>query len=489
MAMPRTSDPVPSPEPPAPGDAPAGAGTAQVPSVVVRTAGRRDRGPRAAGIAWPHIPPRHEALTLALQFQLERSQWWPAEMLLAHQLRQAQNLIAHAAATVPFYRDRLRPVIGLPRGALTLERFREIPLLRRSDIQAAGAALVSRQLPHGHGTPARAITSGSSGRPIEFLNTAITGLMASALTLRGHLWHKRDLTRKNVTIRPPRPHMPAGRRRWSPPPWNGVDVLIDMRQPIGRIFDQMIAEDPVYLQSHPYVILGLIQRTEETGRRAERLTEVRTYGETLPPWLREKCREVWGVPMVDNYSAEEMGTIAHQCPETTGLHVQAENVLLEVLDRDGAPCRPGETGRVVVTALHNFATPFIREELGDLATLGHSCACGRGLPPLERVLGRERNLVVLPTGETVFPELYREFATIPAVRQFQLTQTTLERIEVKLAVARPLTAGEEATIRGFIRQAFGYDFDLPFDYVEEIPREASGKYQDFRSRLPQAGGA
>ena len=106
-----------------------------------------------------------------------------------------------------------------------------------------------------------------------------------------------------------------------------------------------------------------------------------------------------------------------------------------------------------------------------------------GLPALERILGRERHLLVRPTGEKVFPELYREFVKVPAIRQFQLTQKTLEQIEMKLAVARPLTPDEQSEIRNLVNEQLGYPFELPIVYVDEIPREASGKYQDYRSEL------
>ncbi len=136
-----------------------------------------------------------------------------------------------------------------------------------------------------------------------------------------------------------------------------------------------------------------------------------------------------------------------------------------------------------MTSLNNFATPFIRAELGDFARLGGPCACGRGLPVLERILGRQRNLFVRPDGERVFPEFYREMTALPSVRQFQLTQKTLKLIEVKLAATRPLTAAEEDTVRRFLHDGLGYAFALNFVYVDDIPREPSGKYQDYRSEV------
>ena len=438
-------------------------------------------------MVWPVLQSTQEAYALALQFQLEETQWWSEEKLLAHQLGQIQNLIDHAARHVPFYRDRLRPFAGLAPGGLTLERFRRIPLLTRDDIQDAGRDLQSKVLPPGHGTPSPSKTSGSTGRPIEFLTTSMTSMMLLALTMRGHIWHKRDLSQKNISLRLPPANRPIDEiTRWAAVVRTGPGLLIDTRLPINEIFDQIIAGDPVYLQSHPYVVLGLIQRSEETGIRFEKLREVRTFGETLDPWVREKCAAVWGVPIHDNYGAEEFGTIAHQCPVTTNMHVQAENVLVEVLDANDRPCRRGEVGRVVATSLNNFATPFIRADIADVTILGEPCQCGRGLPVLERVLGKARNFIVRPTGERVFPTVSHVFDAIGPVRQFQLVQTSLEVIETKLVVSRPLTPDEETALKDSINASFGYAFELPITYVDDIPRDASGKFRDIRSEVPGA---
>ena len=80
------------------------------------------------------------------------------------------------------------------------------------------------------------------------------------------------------------------------------------------------------------------------------------------------------------YSCEEAGYIALQCPQAEHYHCQSESVLVEVLDDEGRPCTPGQVGKVVLTALHNFAMPLIRYENQDYAEVGPPCACGRGLP-------------------------------------------------------------------------------------------------------------
>jgi hypothetical protein len=102
--------------------------------------------------------------------------------------------------------------------------------------------------------------------------------------MRGHLWHGRDLRASSLVIRPPRPGVRPGRRhRWAPLPATGPGLAIDMRLPIETIFEELLAAAPAYLQTHPYLVLALVQRSEASGRRPAGLREVRTYGEALDP--------------------------------------------------------------------------------------------------------------------------------------------------------------------------------------------------------------
>jgi phenylacetate-CoA ligase len=157
----------------------------------------------------------------------------------------------------------------------------------------------------------------------------------------------------------------------------------------------------------------------------------------------------------------------------------------EVLDGE-RPCQPGEIGRVVVTPLHNFAMPLIREEIGDFAEVGEPCPCGRGLPVLKRVMGRVRNLVTLPSGAQHWPLIGGRGLTEAApIRQFQLVQTSLEHVEVRLVVHREITSQEEASVKDVIRDRLRYPFELTVTYHDEIPRGPGGKFEDFRSEIPR----
>lgn len=433
---------------------------------------------------WPIVPAPAEALALALQYQFESSQWWSPEMLMAHQLRQVQMLLHHAANTVPFYANRLGGLEQLPAGQLSYQQFRTLPLMTRADIQAAGEALITRDLPAAHGPMHVVRSSGSTGTPVEVRATKFTQTMLMALTMRGHIWHRRDLSQKNVDIRTALPPGAQPATRWAPIPRTGPTLRLDIANPVSVLLQQVLEEEPAYLQTHPSTVKGMVQRSLDIGRRPRNLREVRTFGEALDPELRGYVKAHWGVPLIDNYSANELGTIAHQCPTTTNMHVQSEHVMVEVLRDNGEPCEPGETGRVVLTALHNFATPLIRYEIGDRARVGGRCSCGRGLPVLEQIVGRERNLLVFPNGDRVFPEPGVGLAeAVAPFRQFQLIQPEVNRLVFNVVPKRAWTDEDEATLRRFMAAKFKHEFDIDIVYRDDIPRAANGKFEAFRSEV------
>jgi phenylacetate-CoA ligase len=253
--------------------------------------------------------------------------------------------------------------------------------------------------------------------------------------------------------------------------------------------DWLQRQQPGYLLSYPSALNALARYCLKNNIRLPSLQQIRTFGEVLEPETRVACREAWGVPVVDVYSSEEFGYLAMQCPDHEHYHVQSENVLVEVLDDGGRSCAAGEIGRVVVTSLHNFGMPLLRYDIGDYAEVGPPCDCGRGLPVLRRILGRQRNMFVLPDGQTRWPmfdasALASVFQELPPIRQFQITQRTTTEIDVNLVSARPLTGEEEEHIRHYLQRGLGYAFAVAFCYVDEIPRTRRGKFEEFRSQVP-----
>jgi phenylacetate-CoA ligase len=446
------------------------------------------------GVVWPALPSQRGAALQALLFQFEQTQWWPAERLIGRQLTQLQMLLDHAYETVPYYRMRLGAAGFRPGGALTPADWRALPVLTRRDIQNVGKALASRKLPPGYSPTIETQTSGSTGQPVRVTGTQLDALMWEAMTLREHLWHRRDLSGRLVVIRANAPGYDGPARVAMQQDWGapanllfetGPAAVMSFAVDVATQAGWLMRHAPEYVLTYPTNLMALIRCTAVRGERPARLREVRTVGETVTPALRAACREAWNVPIVDTYSSQELGYLALQCPNSGLYHAMAESVLVEILAADGSACAPGETGRVVATSLHNLAMPLIRYELRDYAEAGGPCPCGRGLPTIARILGRTRNMLTLPNGERRWPLVgFDKFRDIAPVRQYQFIQHTREEIEARFVADRPLTGEEEARLVRAIQPALGHPFRLTFSYFDgEIPRGPGGKFEEFVSEV------
>ncbi|MDO9600053.1 MAG: AMP-binding protein [Azoarcus sp.] len=442
------------------------------------------------GVTWPALPGPRGVMRLALLHQLAATQWWSAEQLAQMQLRQLGELVAHARKHSPHY---ARTLAHLPR-ELDEQSWLSIPILSRDAVQTQKASLRSQSCPQAHGGRQTIFSSGSTGKPVAVEQTSLTQLFWEAFTLRDHEWHRRDLGGKLCSIRFFPDGCAAPPLGGRGPNWGGATAdlvrtgpvaMLDVRSTVEQQLEWLQKEQPDYLLTHPTILESLLRALEDGAQlRLDHLREVRTVSETLQEGLRERCREALGVPLTDIYSTRETGYLGLQCPEHEHYHLQAENARVEILDEAGQSCGPGSIGRVVVTPLHNFAFPLLRYEVGDYAEVGGPCPCGRGLAVVRRILGRQRNMLRLPNGQSHWPILnYKAMNAIVPLRQLRMTQLDLAHIEIDIVTARRPDEGTEKRLGEEIRRNLGYPFQLVFRYVDEIPRSAGGKFEDFVSRV------
>jgi len=446
-----------------------------------------------SNIVWPALPGQNAARLLSVLYQIDQIQWWDTAALQAQQFNQLRSLLTHAYHTVPFYHGRLKQLGYTPGQEIGMDFWSRIPLLKRSDIQEERQNLLSDRVPENHGPVKEIRTSGSSGQPIRAAGTGVTSLFWQVFTLRDHIWHERDLSSKLAAIRSEGTRKLSSKGQvyadWGPPvnqvAASGPAALLGIQTDIPEQAHWLIAQAPSYLLTHPTNLYELAKYFIETGHTLPRLKQARSFGETLDPKVRSACREAWNVPVVDMYTTQEVGYIALQCPQHEHYHIQSENVYVEILNEDGICCKPGEIGRVVVTPLHNFAMPLIRYEILDYAEAGDHCSCGRGLPVIRRVMGRQRNMITLPNGERHWPRfparMWEDIASV--IRQVQLIQKDLNSIEARLVSKRKLTAAEEERCTAVLTERFAYPFSVTFKYFDEIPRTANAKYEDFVSEV------
>lgn len=437
------------------------------------------------GIVWPPLIRSGPASLLALMHQLEASQWLGPAQLAAGQSRQLAALIQHAAVHSPSFRLRVAEAgcdvatLATPAGLAAL------PVLRRRQVRDERHRLLCDSVPPAHLPVHETSSSGSTGEPVTVSRTEINQLFWLAFTLREHLWHRRDFRRTLAVIRASLPSaQPIAQADWGAPvsllfesgPAHALLASTDIRAQL----DWLRRVAPQYLLVYPSNLAALLDECEAQGVVLPGLWQIRTMGENLVPALRERAQAVLQAPIADTYSSQELGVLAIQCPASGLYHTMAEGYVVEVLDEQGRPCRAGETGRLVVTDLHNFATPLIRYDTGDFAEVGPPCSCGRGLPTLRRIAGRERNMVVV-NGSRRWPLFgFDRFLEIAPIAQYQLVQDRADSIELRLVCAEPPTAEQRQRLAALIRESLGHPFEIRFTlYPERLPAGRSGKYEEF----------
>ena len=127
------------------------------------------------------------------------------------------------------------------------------------------------------------------------------------------------------------------------------------------------------------------------------------------PWTEEMRRGIeatLGIKAYDIYGLTETSGpgVAFECSEQTGMHVNEDHFLPEIIDPDTGEVLPeGEKGELVFTSLDKEAFPLLRYRTRDICVLSRKkCSCGRTLIKMAKPMGRTDDMLII-RGVNVFP--------------------------------------------------------------------------------------
>lgn len=452
--------------------------------------------PLSPFLCWPPYLASPPAELRDVMRGLAASERWSATELAAGTQSQLKLLLEWAANNVPYYQRTGSLMAALKILRRSPGRFEEqwlqLPLLAKETLRSAGPALNAPAVPHPHLPFTVVSTSGSTGIPVEVRTTKVTRTVWNALAVREHLWQQRDFLKRLGVIRSFKPA--AGMQHgidnanWGPPVAQiyrtGPASVVHVKQPVEVLIEWLRRFDPHYLLTYPSVAAALFDALGPGGRTPS-LEEIRLMSEPVDVEFESDLKSAWGVRISDIYSCNENGKIAMRCREHDNLHVQSEGIFVEILNERGERCAPGESGQVVLTSLHNLATPLIRYQIGDYATVGEPCGCGRVAPVLRQVLGRVKHMAMSPDGHRYYPVALWKIRAVKPVRQSQWVQTARDAIELRVVLDRPLTAAETLQAIDVVRLTLGFPYQVTVVAMDEIARGPTGKFQEFLSLLPE----
>lgn len=434
--------------------------------------------------------PLHERLkkhdTVAIFRQLEQSQWQSPQQIQALQQQRLQAFIRRISTEVPYYRDLLSR-LGLQASDIQSSAdLVKLPFLDKATIRANSESLKNPQA-----TLVRPFTTGgSSGTPLTFLlgNERISHDVAEKW--RATRWWGVDIGDKEIVA-------------WgSPIELNKQDKVKIWRDKLFRSFlipafdlteakilgfiEQIKQIQPAMLFGYPSVF-HLIAKTAQQHQidlTTLGIKVVFVTSERLYPYQRELIEQVFRAPVANGYGGRDAGFIAHQCPAGS-MHLSAEDIIVEIIDRDGNPLPAGQSGEIVVTHLATSDFPFVRYRTGDIATLSDKvCSCGRGLPVLENIEGRSTDFVVASNGTMMHGlALIYVIRELHGISNFKIVQESLTHTRVQLVLENGDAPALADKVRHGLTARLGADVDISIEWVEQIAAEASGKYRYVISKV------
>jgi len=417
-------------------------------------------------------------------------------------------MLDHAYETVPYYRDRWNQA-GLNRKfkyrnsksnkegwnfEFGLSDFQKIPILTKADIRTYGRDLQSYSF--NSAELIRKKTSGSTGVSLEIYLDEESRQWKRACALRSDEWTGWRFGEPVAKVWGNPEYRSRGLRGFLRNALLDREFYLDTlhldETSLARFAQLLVKKRPALIFGHAHSIYLFAQYLQSSGHPIHRPKGIITTAMVLHSWQRRTIEKAFECPVTNRYGCEEVSLIASECEKHQGLHVNADSVFVEVLctDENGEmarPAQPGETGAVIVTDLTNRAMPIIRYQVGDVAAFSDRiCSCGRGLPLLEQLEGREADYVVTPAGELISGiSLTENFALhVPGVVQFQIIQEALRQFRFRIVRSPEFSSESLEQLNALVTRHFGPEVEYHCEYLEHIPSEASGKYRFCISRVP-----
>lgn len=415
--------------------------------------------------------------------KLWKTQFAPEEELRDLQWRLFSPLLNHCIMNVPFYRETAGRLGLHPSDLRSLADLALLPVLRKEDLFKAGESFKADRFRKYRPKPVR--TTGTTGSPMPVYWDAASNAMELAANWRHYSWFGYRLGMPFMDIRNYKQHL-TDRWRWN---WKcrGLETSI-------RFWDEsnaaecasMLARYGIRMwRGHSTALVELCRLFEKAGLRTAVPKCIVTVGNVLPEYERRYMEQWAGIPVADSYGLTEHTALVCQCPEG-GYHVASEYGIIEILRDDGSQAAAGEEGRIVSTGLHNRAFPLIRYDTGDRAVVSaDACACGRTLPLLKELTGRDDDRLIDKRGCRRL-SLHRLFRYSEGVRYSQIVQERAGAIDIHIVPTGSFNETERMRIEREFERELGNDMDFRIWIVKTLPFPSESKPKFAVNRMKAA---
>ncbi len=422
-----------------------------------------------------------KSLKLRHMHELEARQYDSLDTIKLRQWAALKKTLEYAWAHSPYYRRQFDQAGMTPADIKTYDDYLKFPITTKQNIRDNADAFISDEFVREQLSTAK--TGGSTGVSLHLFFDKECEEKRNAAALMADQWSGWKLGMKKAAI-------------WGNPPVAStfkqkvraaflercifLDTMCLNDQSMGEFVQKWHAEHPQAIFGHSHSIYILARYLDEKGVSDIRPTSIVSTSMMLLQHERDLIEKVFQCPVTNRYGCEEVGLIACECEQHNGMHLNAEHLFIEFLREDGTPAAPGEPGRIVLTDFSNRGMPLLRYRVEDVGVPSDRvCACGRGLPLMERVEGRVADFLIAPNGSRVagVSLVERTLTKIAGIEQMQLVQEERNALIVNRVKGSDFSPATDNALREEFMVVFGAEMRVDIRDVEKVPQEASGKYR------------
>lgn len=412
-----------------------------------------------------------------------------AEQLHADQLESLKKIIKYSYENTKYYKIIFDKIGFSPSDLKSIDDMVQLPVITKEEIRENLEDMVSTKF--NISDLAKDSTGGSTGVPMVFYRDKECWEKRRAQELFFDRWVGYEIGRKTAYF-VSGSHQPKGiassikarirnatcERIIAFDPYNVTDEYM------GKFLEEFRRFKPEIIKCFPnslYLFADYLQRKNITDLKVNAIS---CTGENLYPSQRKLFEDTFKCRVFEKYGTREAGVIACECSMHDGMHVFEAGVVMELV-RDGRKARHGEVAEIVITGLFNYGMPLIRYKIGDLAvSSGRTCGCGSKLMLIDKVLGRDRDILIAEDGTPKAGYLFVEAVNknnIPARCQF--VQEDRATLSVNIVKLNGYNGSYETIIKENCFKILGKSINIKISYIDDIPRESSGKFKYVTSKV------
>ena len=421
--------------------------------------------------------------------ECKKRELYTSEQWESYNNQQLRNILLHSFRNVPYYRN-LYIKLGFSEENLanfTVNDLYRLPILEKNTYRVFGQTEMMSQKFNTDG--AFFPSSGSTGTPTQtWYSKSMHQTYFAMFEARVNHWAGLDYKVPRGTFGPRRividPHSEGPFYRYNFVERQTYFSAFHLSaKNIANYLEGLIKHKAEYMTGYCMSNYIMARFIEESGLKAPKLKAVLTSSEKLTEEMRETFRRVYGCETFDSYNGVEACNLVSEC-EHHRLHIVPDVGYTEIINQEGHPCKPGETGQVIATGFINYDQPLIRYRMGDLLTLSkhQNCPCGRQMPVVEEIVGRIMDTVITRDGREMV-SFYRVFSNNTSIIESQVIQHTLDDFEINLVIHKPLPVEEKEAILEKLRSQLGDEANINIHFLKEIPRGPNGKFKSVISYI------